>query len=68
MGSDVSVWMGGEVVNDGNVCWWCRGELIWDSDYDIEWLSGDELTLGVITTLHCRDCGAKVTYETGEED
>lgn len=39
MGSDVSVWMGGEVVNDGNVCWWCRGELIWDSDYDIEWLN-----------------------------
>lgn len=35
-------------------CWWCKGELVWDSDAD----SGDigEEPGRLVTFLHCKAC------------
>jgi len=41
----------------GDICWWCRGKLIWGGDEDIE--DGD---FDMATNLTCSDCGAQVVY------
>jgi len=49
-------------VHPRNVCWYCGGMLIWDSDADLE--EG----AGIRTSLHCEDCGAEVEYMKKEEE
>ena len=49
-------------------CWWCGGELIWDCDFDKSDVYDDPDMEGMVTELHCSDCGARVTYETPEEE
>ncbi len=46
-------------------CWWCAGELVWDSDAD----SGDigEEPGRLVTFLHCKACGAEVLYKEPEK-
>jgi len=48
-----------------DVCWWCGGRLIWQSDYDKEDLMGEE---GIVTHLHCSSCNASVEYISQEEE
>jgi len=43
------------------VCWWCGGDLCWDSDAE-----DDEGNLE--TYLHCIKCGAEVTYTHGDAE
>ena len=51
-----------------NTCWWCDGELAWLYDYDKSCVYGDDDIEGMITQLLCKDCGARVTYETPDEE
>lgn len=41
-------------------CWYCKSEVIWNSDYDLEDIIGEE---GILTSLQCSNdkCGA--SYE-----
>ena len=41
----------------GDICWWCRGKLLWGGDEDLE--DGD---FDMATNLTCSDCGAHVVY------
>lgn len=51
-----------------NVCWYCGGNLIWDSDFNYDEVFGEGK--GVISFLHCSECGAEVQYSlrTDEEE
>lgn len=48
-----------------DTCWYCGGRLIWGCDYDYADVYGEGE--GIVTHLHCKDCGARVTYELEEE-
>lgn len=50
-----------------DLCWWCRGRLIWDNDFDAEDYYCDENAEGICTFLHCSQCEAIVTYEPSPE-
>lgn len=50
-----------------DVCWYCGGMLVWDSDFDRDDVYGDGES-GIVTYLHCEECGASVTYEIIEEE
>lgn len=49
-------------------CWYCGGELIWQSDFEYSdvYPEGE----GIVTYLTCSNCGAEVEYSlrTDEED
>jgi len=49
-------------------CWYCGGELSWDSDFNYSDLYGEGE--GIVTYLHRMNCGAEVQYSlrTDEED
>ena len=51
-----------------DVCWWCRGQLVWDSDFDAEDYYCEEGREGIVTFLHCSECGAIVTYVSPETE
>ncbi len=57
-----TVWSWNERAPIRDVCWYCGGKLIWDSDSDLE----DEA--GIESFLHCKDCGADVQYTKREDD
>lgn len=48
-----------------DVCWYCGGQLVWQSDFDL----GDiyDSQEGIYTELTCADCGAIVSYTLREE-
>lgn len=45
-----------------SACWYCGGELCWDSDFDLDEVTGDPDGTGIVTFLHCTVCGASVQY------
>lgn len=45
-----------------NICWYCGGQLIWDNDFDLDDIYGEGSGEGIVTFLHCRECGAEVQY------
>lgn len=51
-----------------DVCWYCGGQLCWDSDFNYDEVFGEGE--GIATYLHCTKCGATVLYSqrTDEED
>ena len=49
-----------------DVCWWCGGRLIWQSDFDKKDVVGEGE--GMVTFLTCSDCNAEVQYTTGVEE
>lgn len=49
-----------------DVCWYCGGRLIWNSDFDYADVYNDGKD-GIVTYLHCSECGARVTYESVED-
>lgn len=49
-----------------DVCWWCGGRLIWQSDFDKEDVVGEGE--GMVTFLTCSNCNAEVQYTTGDEE
>lgn len=60
--------LGGDVMSD---CWYCGNDLCWDSDFNLDEVTGDPEDVGIATFLHCPVCGAEVQYmlrEDGEED
>lgn len=46
-------------------CWYCGGELIWQSDYSLEDLYGEGD--GIATVLECSVCHAHVEYTLNNE-
>ena len=55
------------ISKGGASCWHCGGRLCWDSDTDFE--SEDIEGEGVVSYLHCLDCGAEIRYQVeGEKD
>ena len=49
-----------------DVCWWCGGKLIWQSDFTKEEVFGGGK--GMVTYLTCSECNAEVQYKTGNEE
>ena len=49
-----------------DVCWWCGGKLIWQSDFTKEEVLGEGE--GMVTYLTCSECNADVQYTTGNEE
>ena len=43
-------------------CWWCGGRLIWNCDYDASDYYDEGEREGIVTFLHCTECGAQVVY------
>ena len=39
-------------------CWHCKGEMIWNSDVDLE----DNSYYSMITFLECKDCGSEAEF------
>jgi transcription elongation factor Elf1 len=39
-------------------CWHCKGEMIWNSDVDLE----DNNYYSMITFLECKDCGSEAEF------
>ena len=51
--------------NPTNPCWWCRGQVAWQSDFmKNEWGMEGE---GMVSILRCSDCGAEIRYIEREE-
>ena len=50
---------------DRDVCWYCGGKLCWDSDCDYSEVHGTGR--GIVTFLHCLQCGAEVQYSRAEK-
>lgn len=46
--------------NRRDVCWYCGGQLCWEADfnYDEVYDEGE----GIVSFLHCMNCGAHVEY------
>lgn len=56
-------------ITHRDVCWYCGGQLIWNSDFNYDEVYGEGD--GIATFLTCTDCGAEVQYglrtdESGE--
>ena len=49
-----------------DVCWYCGGRLIWDSDFNYDEVHGEGE--GIVTYLHCMDCGAEVVYSKRDDE
>ena len=49
-----------------DVCWYCGGRLIWDSDFNYDEVFGEGE--GIATYLHCMDCGAEVQYSKRDDE
>tara|TARA_R100000995_G_scaffold84504_1_gene63389 strand:- start:1033 stop:1242 length:210 start_codon:yes stop_codon:yes gene_type:complete len=49
-----------------DICWWCGGKLIWQSDFDKEDVYGEGK--GLVTYLQCSECNASVEYISQEEE
>lgn len=51
-------------------CWYCGGQLCWDNDFDLfdvyPELKG-ECDGGIVTYLHCTECGSTIEYKLIEE-
>jgi DNA-directed RNA polymerase subunit RPC12/RpoP len=47
-------------------CWYCGGELCWDCDYNYDEVYGEGE--GIVTMLHCMDCGAEVQYSLRDDE
>lgn len=47
-------------------CWYCGGQLCWNSDWDYADIHGEGE--GIVTMLTCMDCGAEVEYTLKAED
>lgn len=57
-----------KIISSSNPRWFCRNEMIWDSDFSFEdvGLEGE----GIVAYLHCSNdkCGATAEYKTKEEE
>lgn len=42
--------------------WYCGGELCWDNDFNLSDVYGEGEGKGIVTFLHCMNCGADVEY------
>ena len=49
-----------------NICWYCGGELCWQSDFNYDEVYGKGE--GIVTFLTCMNCGAEVQYSLKEEE
>lgn len=49
-------------------CWYCGGELIWESDFPLDEVYGEDAGEGIVTYLHCSECNAQVMYEKSYRD
>ena len=47
-------------------CWFCGGELVWDSDANYDEVFGEGV--GVVAFLHCNNCGASAWFIQQEEE
>ena len=46
-------------------CWYCNGDIIWQSDADYKDVYGEGV--GVVTYLKCLKCGANIEYSKRED-
>ena len=46
-------------------CWYCGGKLIWNSDFNYSDVYGEGE--GIVTYLHCSNCGAEVEYSRRDD-
>ena len=49
-------------------CWYCQTEMIWDSDFNLDEVTGDESDQGIATYLHCPHCGATAEFRRSDDD
>lgn len=49
-----------------DVCWYCGGRLIWGSDFNYDEVFGEGE--GIVTYLHCTECGAEVQYSKRDDE
>lgn len=49
-----------------NKCWYCGGELCWNSDFNYDEVYGEGE--GIVTFLTCTNCGAEVQYSLKNEE
>ena len=49
-----------------DTCWYCGGKLCWDSDYNYDEVFGEGE--GIVTMLHCINCGAEVQYSLRDDE
>ena len=49
-----------------NICWYCGGELCWESDFNYDEIfdEGD----GIVSYLHCIKCRAEVQYSLRSDE
>ena len=47
-------------------CWYCGGQLRWDSDFSYDEIFGEGD--GIVSFLTCMNCGAEVQYSLREEE
>lgn len=46
-------------------CWYCGEEMIWDQDFDYDEVYGEGK--GIVTFLHCSNCGANAEFSLGDD-
>ncbi len=49
-----------------DVCWYCGGRLIWNSDFNYDEVFGEGG--GIVTSLTCTKCGAEVQYSKRDDE
>lgn len=48
------------MAGENSRCWYCGGELIWQSDFEYSDVYPEGK--GIVTYLTCSNCGAEVEY------
>jgi len=53
-------------MRERTACWYCGGELIWQSDFNYDEVHGEGE--GIVSYLGCSGCGAEVQYSKREDE
>ena len=53
-------------MRDRTTCWYCGGELIWQSDFNYDDVHGEGE--GIVSQLKCSGCHAEVQYSKREDE
>ena len=53
-------------MGKADTCWYCGGRLIWQNDFDYADVFGEGE--GIVTYLHCIECGARVEYSKRDDE
>ena len=53
-------------MRERTTCWYCGGEIFWQSDFNYDEVFGEGE--GIVTILQCSQCTADIQYSLREDE